>query len=274
MTQTMKGKNCIVTGGSRGIGQAIAAGLIEAGADVTILARDTPQLADAAKHIGARALACNLASLQDVRLAATELNIRPIDVLVLNAAVISPTRRTTIDGIETTLAINHLAPYLLTRLLEAYLTPSARVVVLGADPGMLARTPVDLEDLQSERSFSSSVSYMRSKNMNIMFTYALARRLADRGILANAAHPGVIRTDLARNTKGLLRLMTTLARPFVPDAHTGADTPTWLATSSAVTASGGLYKKRRLVKSAPHTLDLERQEALWRESARLVGMQT
>lgn len=272
MTADMRGKHCVVTGGSGGIGQAIARRLAAQGASVTILARDTPRLAAAAAGCGAAALPCDLADLSDVRRAAAELAQTRIGVLVLNAAIIAPTRALTVDGIETTLAVNHLAPYLLTRLLEPQLAPAARIVVLGADPAMLSRTPVDLDDLQSERAFSSSGSYMRSKNMNIMFAYALARRLGDSGILVNAAHPGVIRTDLASNTTGLLRLMTTIARPFVPDAETGADTPFWLASSAEVTTTGGLFRKRRRQATAGHTLDVARQEELWRRSAQLVSL--
>jgi NAD(P)-dependent dehydrogenase (short-subunit alcohol dehydrogenase family) len=272
MTRAMTGKNCIITGGSGGIGAAIAARLIADGADVTILARDTPRLDAAARRLGADALPCDLARLEDVRAAAARLAAQPIDVLVLNAAIIAPRRSMTLDGLESTLAVNHLAPYLLTRLLVPHLTASARIVVLGADPAMLARTPVDLDDLQSERTFSSSGSYMRSKNMNVMFAYALARRLGEGGVLVNAAHPGVIRTDLASNTTGLLRLMTTLARPFVPDANSGADTPAWLASSAEVTSTGGFYKKRKRVETAGHTRDPGRQEALWQTSARLVGL--
>ncbi|MGY6553526.1 MAG: SDR family NAD(P)-dependent oxidoreductase [Wenzhouxiangella sp.] len=268
----MSGRHCLVTGGSGGIGRAIAASLIAGGASVTIIAREGQKLDQSAAQLGAEALPCDLARQAEVRRAATALVNQPIDVLVLNAAIIAPSRSTTADGIETTLAVNHLAPYLLTRLLAPHLSSSARVVVLGADPRLLARTPVDLDDLQSKARFSSSGSYMRSKNMNVMFAYALARRLAGREILVNAAHPGVINTGLARNTGGLLRLMTALARPFVPYATAGADTPSWLASSPELTTTGGFYKNRKRVRTAPHTLDVARQERLWQESAALVTM--
>lgn len=267
-------KRCIVTGGSGGIGEAIAARLLAEGNDVTIVARESPRLEAAQMRLGPRAsaLACDFASLDSARHAAGVLAERPIDVLVLNAAILPAERRLSPDGIEETLAVNHLAPYLLGRLLVPYLAPAARVVVVCADPAMLARTPVDLDDLQSARSFKPSIAYMRSKNMNIMFSYALARRLDYNGVLVNAAHPGIIRTSLARNTTGFMRLMTTLARPFVPDAATGADTPAWLASSAEVTTTGGFYKKRRAVPTAAHTRDVERQEKLWRQSAELVGL--
>ena len=109
--------------------------------------------------------------------------------------------------------------------------------------------------------------------MNVMFAYALARRLGDSGIPVNAAHPGIIRTELARNTTGLLRLMTRFARPFVPDADAGADTPAWLASSPAVTSTGGFYKSRKPVETARHTMDAARQEALWQKSSELVGLE-
>lgn len=272
MTLAMSAKHCIVTGGSGGIGQAIAASLVADGASVTIIARDGRRLKETAGQLGAEALPCDLARQAEVRRAAAALTKKPIDVLVLNAAIIAPTRTTTADGIETTLAVNHLAPYLLTRLLAPHLSSSARVVVLGADPRLLARTPVDLDDLQSQARFSSSGSYMRSKNMNVMFAYALARRLAGREIPVNAAHPGVINTGLARNTRGLLRLMTALARPFVPNATAGADTPIWLASSPEIKTTGGFYKNRKRVRTASHTLDVARQERLWQASAALVGL--
>lgn len=270
---SMVGKRCVVTGASRGIGQAIAARLAEAGGDVTLMARAGSNLDDAARQLSATALPCDFSSLVEVRRAAQSLSREAVDVLVLNAAIIAPERRITRDGFELTFAVNHLAPYVLTRLLLPVMAEGARIVVLGADPVLLARTPVDLDDLQSERRFSSSVSYMRSKNMNIMFAYALARRLADRRISVNAAHPGIIRTGLADNTTGLLRLMTRLASPLVPPAEVGADTPVWLATSAEVQGSGGFYKKRKQVNTAGHTTDQARQDTLWHKTALLAGME-
>jgi NAD(P)-dependent dehydrogenase (short-subunit alcohol dehydrogenase family) len=272
MIVPMGDKRCVVTGGSRGIGRAISARLAETGADVTLIARESRDLHEAAHAMSATALPCDFTKLDDVRSAAARLSHKPVDVLVLNAAMIAPRRIITVDGLEMTFAVNHLAPYLLTRLLMPRLSEGARIVIMGADPVLLARTPVDLEDLQSQRRFSPAVSYMRSKNMNVMFAYALARRLGGRRILVNAAHPGVINTGLADKTTGLLRLLTKLASPFVPRASVGADTPVWLATSADIRSGGDFYKKRKRVSTARHTTDPARQEALWGASAQIAGV--
>ncbi len=201
------------------------------------------------------------------------LEREPVDRLILNAALIPAGRRLTDEGIEETLAVNHLAPYLLGRLLLPRLAPGARIIVVGADPRMLAREPVALDDLAFERDFSPVRAYMRTKNMNAMFAYALSRRAAPREVRVNGCHPGVIRTSLARNTGGWLGALLTVARPFLPRAETGADTPAWLAWSDEpAKASGRFFVKRREVGTAPHTLDEARQEALWAASAALVGL--
>lgn len=113
---------------------------------------------------------------------------------------------------------------------------------------------------------------MRSTNMNVMFAYALARRLDRRRILVNAAHPWVIRTGLADQTSGLLRVMTKTASPFVARASVGSDTPGWLATSADIRSSGGFFKKRKRVSTAAHTTDPARLETFWRKSAEMAGL--
>ncbi len=264
--------NVLVTGASGGIGEAIATNLVAAGASVTLVARPGERLEQAARRLGGRALAYDL-SLQQQVLALGAQVTTPLEVLVLNAALMPGARRLTIEGIEETLAVNHLAPFLLVQLLRPLLRRGSRVVVVGADPRLLAREPVDLDDLQLEQHYAPTRAYMRTKNMNAMFTYALARRLAADGVTVNAGHPGVIRTSLGRNATGWMRGLLTVMKPFLPTAQAGADTPTWLATSPDLAAtSGQFFVKRRAVQTAAHTLDLERQEALWAQSAKLVGL--
>lgn len=264
--------NALVTGASGGIGEAIARNLAAQGASVTVVARASERLERVAEQVRGRALACDLSLQREVHACAKQVSA-PLDVLVLNAALMPGERRLTVEGIEETLAVNHLAPLLLTELLRPLLRPGSRVVVVGADPSMLAREPVDLDDLQLTQNYTPIRAYMRSKNMNAMFTYALARRFERAGVSVNAGHPGVIRTALGRNATGLLGVALALAKPFLPKASTGADTPTWLATSRDVAeVSGQFFVKRRAVKTAPHTLDVARQEALWAASAKLVGL--
>ncbi len=202
------------------------------------------------------------------------------------------------------LAVNHLAPYLLLRALAAALD-RARLIVVGSDPVSLALEPVDLDDfplahperLGEPAGLRPYYAYARTKNMNTMFVYALARRLAGTAITVNACHPGLISgTGLSREVPGLGELIKQAYRDGIfpqpgpqpgggrwapgssgpkdrPGPDIGADTPAWLATSPTVEGvTGSFFVDRIAVQTAPHTTDPERCERVWHDSAALVGL--
>ncbi|TDE14284.1 SDR family NAD(P)-dependent oxidoreductase [Jiangella asiatica] len=284
-------KNAVVTGATSGIGEAIARNLATDGVRVTLVGRSDDRLARTRGRIVAavpdadlRLERADLSLLGDVRRLAERLASPPPDIVVSNAAVVADVADRTPEGHQRTLATNHLAPYLLLRsLVDPIGARRARFVVVGASPRGLARTPVDLDDLElhtarglgAPRSFRPFIAYARTKNMNAMFVYALARRLEGSGITVNGAHPGIIRgTHLGRSSnRGLLRAFAAISHLFSPGGpDVGADTPTWLATAPEVdTVTGQFFVKRRAVATAPHTTDPARCDRLWDESARLVG---
>lgn len=273
----------VVTGSTSGIGEAIARRLAADGVAVVLVGRTRERLDGAAGRIAAavpgadlRLERADLSVLADVRDLANRLD--PAGVVISNAAVIAAVDDVTPEGLPRTLATNHLAPYLLLRSLAERGDP-ARFVIVGADPRTLARVPVDLDDLAAvpavrPASFRPFALYGRTKNMNAMFGYALARRLAGTGSTVNGAHPGVIRgTALGRDSRGALRLLGATLGLFVPGPDAGADTPAWLATSPEVTGrTGRFFVKRKEVPTAPHSTDVARCDRLWEESARLVGL--
>ncbi|GAA3436458.1 SDR family NAD(P)-dependent oxidoreductase [Kutzneria kofuensis] len=278
--------HAVVTGATSGIGEAIAAKLARS-ATVTLVGRDDTRLRAAAARIGKAVPGADLileradlALCGEVRSLAERLESP--DVVVSNAAVITDLDDRTDEGVQTLLATNHLAPYLLLRLLAERIGEGggrqARFVIVGADPVALARVPVDLDDLESRRlrmpdpDLRPFVAYGRTKNMNAMFCYALARRLT--AITVNAVHPGIIGgTGLGRNARGALKRLGEELGRTAPRAEVGAETPVWLATASEVDGrTGGFYVGRELVKTAEHTTDPERCERLWCESAQLVGI--
>jgi NAD(P)-dependent dehydrogenase (short-subunit alcohol dehydrogenase family) len=110
--------------------------------------------------------------------------------------------------------------------------------------------------------------------MNVMFGYALARRLCSTGITVNGTHPGIIKgTGLGREASRPVRLLGAAFNPLSARPDAGADTPAWLATAPDVAGLTGLYfRRRRAVITAPHTTDEARCERLWNLSADLVGM--
>jgi NAD(P)-dependent dehydrogenase (short-subunit alcohol dehydrogenase family) len=303
--------HAIVTGATNGIGEAIARRLASEGLSVTLVGRRDEHLQAARERIEAAVPGADLAleradlaELAQVRdLAHRLLAGPPPDAVISNAALVTPLDRRTSDGLPRVLAVNHLAPYLLLRTLAAALD-QARLVVVGADPVSGGRRPVDLDDLtlaDPERlgepaELRPFFAYGRTKSMNAMFAYALARRMAGTRITVNACHPGVIGgTGLSREVPGLGALVRQAfgsgrlpppgpqpsgygAARFVdsadgPGPDVGADTPAWLATSPEVEGvTGRFFVDRTVVETAPHTSDRARCDRLWNDSARLVGL--
>jgi retinol dehydrogenase-12 len=278
----MKGKVVVVTGASSGIGAAAAHELARRGATVVAVGRDPKRLNDVAERIGAvnpagaaEPLRADFASLAEVRRLADDLLERHsrIDVLANNAGLVAGRRSLTEDGYETTFAVNHLAPFLLTNLLLERLVASApaRVVTTSSDAHRAGR--IALDDLQGERRWSSWGAYGNSKLANILFTRALARRLEGKGVVANCLHPGVIRTRLGRGTPAPIRLGWRVVSVFFKSPDRGASTIVHLASSpEGGEVSGGYFVDSRQARPSGQATDDELAERLWEVSEKLVGL--
>ena len=286
----MRGRTALVTGATTGIGRATALALAERGARVLLVARDRGRGEDALREATARAAAggqggsaevlyADLSRQAEVRRLAGEVRDRAerLDVLVNNAGALFDTRQLTPDGVEATFALNHLAYFLLTRELDAPLRAAgegsgdARVVVVASDAHRSVRA-LPLGDLQGERRWRPVRAYAISKLANVMFTYALARRLQGSGVTANALHPGVVASGFAAGSNGLWGVFFKVARPFLTSPEKAARTSVYLASDPAVRGNtGGYYENGRPARSSRASYDVAAQEALWAESERLVG---
>ena len=274
-------KTMLVTGASSGIGFATARQLAAAGAAVIMVSRDRTRGAAARDQVAGVAAgpepvfeAADLSSQQSIRTLAAELHGRfaGIDVLINNAGTASRHRELTVDGLEKTFATNHLAPFLLTRLLLDLLfaSPAGRVITTTSESHS---SRLDFDNLLGERRYSFFPVYARSKLANILFTYELARRLDGTAVTANCFTPGPTATNFGRGAGGLMTVMSGMVRVIGRSAERSARTAVCLATSPAMAGVTGQYFVHgRAARSKPITYDAAVAARLWAISDALTNL--
>ena len=211
----------------------------------------------------------DLSSLPSVRAAAREINRigGHVDALLNVAATFSPSYQKTKDGFELMLATNHFGPFLLTNLLRDRLIRDGRVITVAAP----STTRVEMERLMSKQDFGAMRTFGATKAANLMITFELARRAKRWDVLANAFHPGLVRSDLMRDAPRVIRLATRL---ISGSPQRAAQDLADLATSPAFAGTTGwLFKGTRRIDPPKATQDLETQGALWRRTAELVELE-
>ncbi|MGA9525112.1 MAG: SDR family oxidoreductase [Myxococcaceae bacterium] len=273
-------KTCLITGATRGIGEAAALELARRGAHVVFTARDERRrdaLLEALRRASpsgrADALIGDLSSMREVRRIAAEFRERfgKIHVLVNNAGAIFPKREVTDDGFEQTLALNHLSPFLLTRELLDLLQANAPARIVNVASRAHTRGRMNFVDLHFERGYGAWRAYEQSKLANVLFTRELARRTAGTGVTANCMHPGVVATGFGKGRPGWMSLAHRLAAPLLLSPEQGADTLVWLATASELEGrTGGYYVQRRETAPSRRAQDDAMARQLWELSDQLV----
>lgn len=281
--RSLSGKTVLVTGATRGIGYAAAAALAGMGASVIVHGRDPARVEKACKHI-ARAVpgsevsgvVADLASLAEVRRLAREVadSCDRLDVLLNNAGLVTRKRELTVDGIERQLAVNHLAPFLLTNLLLDKLKASAPARIVTVASRAHRRGELDLDDLNwDKRPYTGISAYGATKLANILFTRELARRLQGTGVTANCLHPGIVATNIFSGMGFVGRIFGILSRPLLMPASRGAKTSVYLASSPEVASvSGKYFDEAKPVEPKAPAMDDEAAKALWIASEQLTGL--
>lgn len=274
----MTGKIVLITGANSGIGRETALALARMGAHVVLLCRDRRRGEEATRAIRARSgnpsvelMLADLSSQRAIREVADEFRARHprLHVLVNNAAVALRKRRTTVDGLEMTFAVNHLGYFLLTGLLVDRLEAGAPARIVNVSSAAHKEGRIDFGDLQAEREYRGFQVYCNTKLANVLFTYELARRLKGTGVTANCLHPGVVATKIYGKYRWLWGLFAPL---LLKSAEVGAATPIHLASAPEVEhISGKYFVDKRDVPSCPASYDEALARRLWEVSAQLVG---
>ncbi|KAG8445683.1 hypothetical protein GDO86_010456 [Hymenochirus boettgeri] len=283
----MRGKTVIITGANSGIGRATAAQLVKQEARVILACRDRDRAEEAAEELRREAgdgmgeivtKQLDLGNLQSVRRFCQEvIKEEPrLDVLINNAGVFQCPYMKTEDGFEMQFGVNHLGHFLLTQHLLGLLKSSApsRIVVVSSK--LYKYGEINFDDLNSEKSYSRSSAYSRSKLANILFTRELARRLEGTGVTVNVLHPGIVRTNLGRyiNIPILIKpLFNVVSWAFFKTPEEGAQTSVYLASSPEIEGVSGKYfgdcKEEELL---PKAMDDLVARKLWDISEVMVGL--
>lgn len=275
---------CVVTGASSGVGKAAALRLAERGANVIIVCKNRARGETARDEILARTGNRNVdlkladfVKLDEVRGLAEELKTEftTIDVLINNAGVYRARREITVDGFETTMAVNHLAHFLLTNVLIDRIAGAAgRIVNVSSEghrSGKLTRAPLETI-IRGDVRYRGFQAYGDSKLANILFTFELARRFGP-GVTANALHPGVLATRIWNQNNNVASLVMRLFKPFMGRARIGGEAAVRLALDSELEGvSGKYFDGQREAQATRAAYDRDVALTLWRVSSELVGL--
>jgi NAD(P)-dependent dehydrogenase (short-subunit alcohol dehydrogenase family) len=273
-------KTIVITGASGGIGAAAARRLHTDGHEVVVVGRSPAKTRAVAAELKADHFVADFARLDDVRELAAALTARHprIDVLANNAGGMFGARADTVDGFEQTFQVNHLAPFLLTNLLQDVLLASGATVIQTASVAARLFGRIELSDLNSRRRYTPMKAYGAAKLGNILFTRELHNRFHARGLNAAAYHPGVIASAFAADTSS--RAMGFLynnpfARRFLASSESGADQLVWLAETTPGQAwVPGLYYEKRSIAARvnPQSTRDDLAQELWERSAAMTGL--
>lgn len=283
---TMTDKVALVTGANSGLGKATALGLARLGATVIMVCRDRSrgeaakaEIIAASGNASVDLLLADLSSQQAIRQLAQDFKAKyaRLHLLINNAGGVFYTRSTSADGLEYSLAFNHLAPFLLTNLLLDTLKASAPARIINVTTRPFRNSYLHFDDLQFEkRRYNGMQAYSESKLGNILFTYELARRLEGTEVTVNCVHPGVFKSNFGQSATGqplMFRLMMPLFRPFMAEADRAAERVLYLATSPEMEGVSGKYiADKKEIASPPQSYDREANRQLWEVSSALTGL--
>jgi len=261
----------LITGATSGIGKETAIELARQGMKVIFSNRNEEkgravmeEIIQSAGNKDVYCYYCDLASFNSIREFASQVkkNHEKLDILINNAGIWMNKKLITVDGIEYTFAVNHLAPFLLTSLLLDMIPKSKGGRIINVSSGIHYMGWLDLSDPEFKNAaFNAKKAYTQSKLANVLFTRELAARIKENEINVNCLAPGWVNTGLFRHSNPIVKLS---ARLWALTPLQGAQTTIFLATSDEVqNITGEYFEKKQVKKSAKKSYDKELMIKLW-----------
>ena len=278
-SKVLKGKVCMVTGATAGIGIVTAKALAQQGATVIVAGRNKEKSVSTVDQIRKETgnhdveyILADLSVQKEVRKLSDDFKskFKRLDILVNNAGAVFDKRFETADGLEMTFALNHLSYFLLTDLLLDTIKASvpSRIINVSSDAHKGAK--INFDDIQGKKKYGAMRAYGQSKLANILFTYELARKLEGSGVTSNALNPGFVASSFGSNMSGAFRLILRFLQLFAMSSENGAETSIYLATSPNVANINGKYfVKKKEVRTSVESYDKNVGEKLWEVSEEL-----
>ncbi|XP_040023654.2 retinol dehydrogenase 12, like [Gasterosteus aculeatus] len=280
--ERLEDKTVLITGANTGIGKETAVDLAKRGAKVIMACRDMERGQAAAKEVieisGSQNVVCmklDLADSKSIREFAEAINQGEpkLNILINNAGVMVCPYGKTQDGFEMQIGVNHFGHFLLTHLLIDLIKRSAPARVVTVSSMAHSWGSINLEDINSEKSYDKKSAYSQSKLANVLFTRSLAKKLEGSGVTTYSLHPGVVQTDLWRHLSGPQQFAMKIVSPFTKTSSQGAQTSIYCAVEPSLgKESGGYYSDCAPASCSAAGKDDVLAQKLWDLSCRMLSL--
>lgn len=282
-TVSMKGKICVISGATSGVGLESAKKLAAAGADIVMLvrneskAKNVKQFLEQSYEINVDYFLADFSNLKQVHSAVQKLRekYKHIDILINSAGLHSTQRMLTEDGLEWVFCVNHLAPFLIThQLMDTLIASSpARVIQINSEGHRFGG--LNVNDLNwDKRHYIGLRGYGASKTAQLYTVWEWSERLKGSGVTINAMHPGAVKTNIGSNNGKLYRwFLRNITWRFLKEADISGEAVYYLAAADELAnVSGKFFNLTTLEKPARHALDKEVQKVIWQKSLELTKL--
>lgn len=280
--QRLDGKTVVITGANTGIGKETAIDLAKRGARIIIACRDMEKGQAALKEVietsaneNVTCMKLDLSDSKSIREFAESINKGEdkLNILINNAGVMVCPYGKTADGFELQIGVNHMGHFLLTYLLLDLIKKSAPARIINVSSMAHTWGSINLEDINSEKSYDKRGAYSQSKLANVLFTRSLAKRLQGTGVTTYSLHPGVVQTDLWRHLSGPQQFVMKVVSPFTKSSTEGAQTTIFCAVEPALeNESGGYYSDCAPAKCSAPAQDEDLAQKLWELSCKMLSI--